>query len=173
MVLMVFFLFCHQTIRVTVLLDFATISSYWNCYVNVFFLYCHQTIIFTVLLEFETISSCWTWYGNVFFLYCHQTIKSCRVIRNWNNIKLLDLVWYWCFFFLFCHQTIRVTVLLDFATISSYWNCYVNVFFPLLSPNYHSHRVIRFWNNIKLLDLVWYWYFLSFIVTKLSESPCY
>ena len=32
-----------------------------------FLLFCHQTIRVTVLLELETISSCWTWYGNVFF----------------------------------------------------------------------------------------------------------
>ena len=33
------------------------------------FLYCHQTIRVAVLLEFETISSCWTWYSTDFLYF--------------------------------------------------------------------------------------------------------
>ena len=87
------------------------------------FFYCHQTIRVAVLLEFETISSCWTWYGNVF---------------SFIVTKLA-----------------RVAVLLEIETISSCWTWYgTDVFFPFLSPNYQSHRVIRFCNNIKLLELL-------------------
>ena len=47
--------------------------------------------------------------------------------------------------FFYCHQTIRVAVLLDFKTISSCWTWYsTDISFPLLSPLYQSHRVIRF-----------------------------
>ena len=80
--LMFFFLFCHQTIRVTVVLEFETISSCWTWYCNVFFLYCHQTIRVTLLLEFETISSCWTLYGtDIGFLLLSPNYQSSRVIR--------------------------------------------------------------------------------------------
>ena len=33
------------------------------------FLYCHQTIRVAVLLEFETKSSCWTWYSTDFLYF--------------------------------------------------------------------------------------------------------
>ena len=81
MVLIFVFFYCHQTIRVAVLLEFETISSCWTWYVNVFFLYCHQTIRVTVLLEFETISGCWTWYGtDISFPLLSPNYQSRRVI---------------------------------------------------------------------------------------------
>ena len=46
------------------------------------FLYCHQTIRVAVLLEFETISSCWTWYAtDVSFPLLSPNYQSRRVIR--------------------------------------------------------------------------------------------
>ena len=70
-----------------------------------------------------------------------------------NQIAGLGIVL--IFIFLFCHQALRVAVLLDFETISSCWTWYsTDISFPFLSPHYQSHRVIRFLNNIKLLDLV-------------------
>ena len=33
------------------------------------FLYCHQSIRVAVLLEFETMSSCWTWYSTDFLYF--------------------------------------------------------------------------------------------------------
>ena len=52
-VLIFLFLFCHQTIRVAVLLDFETISSCWTWYsTDISFPFCHHTIRVTVLLDF-------------------------------------------------------------------------------------------------------------------------
>ena len=33
------------------------------------FFYCHQTIRVAVLLDFETISSCWIWYSTDFLYF--------------------------------------------------------------------------------------------------------
>ena len=46
------------------------------------FFYCHQTIRVAVLLDFETISSCWTWYStDIFFPFLSSHYQSHRVIR--------------------------------------------------------------------------------------------
>ena len=47
-----------------------------------------------LLSDTKTKSSCWTWYATditISFLSTHY--QSRRVIRIWNNIKLLGLVW--------------------------------------------------------------------------------
>ena len=69
----------------------------------------------------------------------------------------------------------RVAFLSDTKTTSSCWTWYATDFyFPFLSPNYQSCRVIRIWNNIRLLDLVWYWFFLCFFnLSEQWESPYY
>ena len=45
--------------------------------------------------------------------------------------------------------------------------------FFFLSRQYQSCRVIRIGNNIMLLDLVWYCFFLQFNLTEQWKSPCY
>ena len=81
MVLIFLFLYCHQTIRVSDLLAFETISSCWTWYGNVFFLYCHQTSRVAVLLELQTISSCWTRYGtDISFPLLSPNYQSLRFI---------------------------------------------------------------------------------------------
>ena len=180
--------------RAASLSDTKTISSRWTWYGNVFSSVVIKLSGDAVLLEFETISNCWTWYGtDISFPFLSSNYQSCGVIRIWNKIKLLDLVWE--YFFPFCHPTIRVTLWLDFETISSCWIWYgtgfflyfqphstmraaslsdtktisicwtwygTDISFPFLSPHYQSHRVIGFWNNIMLLELVWHWSFLFF-----------
>ena len=93
---------------------------------------------------FETISSCWTRYGT-------------------------DIC------FLFCQRTVRFDVLLEIETKSSCWTRYcTDISFPFLSTHCQIRRVIRIWNNIKLLDLVWYWFFFCILnLTEQLESPCY
>ena len=117
----------------------------------------HPTIRVAVLLEHEIISSCWTWYGTDIsfpFLSPHYHIR--RVIRIWNNIKLLVLVWYWFFSAFLISPNNESRLLSDTKTISSSWTWYAtDNYFPILSPNYQSRRVIRTWNSIYLLDLVW------------------
>ena len=44
------------------------------------------------------------------------------------------------------------------------------ILFLFLSPHYQIHRVIRIWNNIKLLDLVWFWFFSVFWTSRNNES---
>ena len=68
-----------------------------------------------------------------------------------------------------------VALLSDTKTISSCWTWYaIDNHFPFFSPHYQSHRVIRNWSNIKLLDVVWYWFFSVFFnLTKQWQSPCY
>ena len=70
----------------------------------------------------------------------------------------------------------RVALLWDTITISSCWTWYATDFyFPFLSPNYQICLVIRIWNNIRLLDLVWYWFFFLcfFNLSEQWESPYY
>ena len=45
--------------------------------------------------------------------------------------------------------------------------------FPLLSPNYLSRCLIRIWNNIKLVDLVWFLFFCIFNLTEQWGSSRY
>ena len=46
------------------------------------FFYCHQSIRVAVLLDFETISSCWTWYStHISFPFLSPHYQSHRVIR--------------------------------------------------------------------------------------------
>ena len=78
-----------------------------------------------------------------------ETISSC-----WT--------WYDNVFSFIVTKLSRVSVLLEFQTISSCWTWYYTNIFSFLSPHYQSHRVFRFGNNIKLLDLVLQWFFLYF-----------
>ena len=176
--------------RVGLILDTKTISSCWTCYgallsdteiisscstwyaTAVSFLFYNPTIRVAMLLEFETISSCWTWYGTDFFCIFnlteqwesprHQTLKQ----NPFAGLGMLLI-----FIFLLCHPTIRVAVLLELEKISSCRTWYsTDISFPFLSPHYQISRVIRIWNNIKLLDLVWYWFFSAFLTSPNNES---
>ena len=124
------------------------------------FLFCHPTIRVAMVLEFETISSCWIWYGTDVFLRFqhHRTMR----VAFLSDTKTISSCWTW-----------YGALLSETETISSCWTWYAtDVSFPFISTHYQSRYVIRIWNNIKLLDLVCYWYLFSFFVTPLSESPC-
>ena len=88
---------------------------------------------------------------------------------------MLDLSWY-RFFLCVCNLTEQWESPC-FQTLKQYQVAGLGmllIFILLfLSTHYLSRRVITNWKNIKLLDLVWYWYFFSFFVTLLSETPCY
>ena len=137
-----------------------------------FFLFYHPTIRVAMLFEFETISSFWAWYGTDFFCIFnlteqwesprHQTIKQ-------NPVAGLGMLL--IFIFLFCQPTIRVAVLLELETISSCWTWYgTDISFPFLSSHYQIGRVIRIWNNIKLLDLICYCFLSAFLTWPNKES---
>ena len=130
---------------------------YWN------FILCHPTIRVTVLLDFETISSCWTWCCNGFFCIFNLTEQWEQPrYHTLKQYQVAGIGMVLIFLFLFCHQIIRFAVLLEFQTISSCWTWYYTDIFPFLSPHYQSQRVIGFGNNIKLLNLVLHWFFLYF-----------
>ena len=142
-----------------------------------------------LLSDTKTISSCWTWYAiDIHFPFLTPHCQSRRVIRIRNNIKLLDLVWYW-FYSAFLTSLINegrlvsdtrtITIcwtwygalLSDTKTKSSCWTWYaIDILFPFLSPHCQSRRVIRIRNNIKLLDLVWYWFFSAFLTSPINEG---
>ena len=171
---------CCQTLKQY---EVAGFLCYW-CFISFFY---RPPIRVAMLSEFETISKWRTWYGTDFFCIInlteqgesprHQTLKQ----NPFAELGMLLI-----FIFLFCHPTIRFAVLLESKTyqvaglgmvliffcifnITEQWesSCYQtlkqyqvlwNSFF--LSPPYQSRHVIRIWNNIKMTDLVWYWFFL-------------
>ena len=71
----------------------------------------------------------------------------------------------------------RVALLSDTKTISSGWAWYATDN-PLLSPHYQSRRIIRIWNNIKLINLVCFWFFSVFLFSPnylfllVSDKKC-
>ena len=66
----------------------------------------------------------------------------------------------------------RFALLADTKTISSCWTWYsTDIYFPFLLLHNQSCRVIRIWNNNKLLDMVWYWFFSAFLTKSDNESP--
>ena len=77
------------------------------------------------------------------------------------------------FIFLFCHPTIRVAVLSEFEKISSCWTWYGTDFFL----HFYSHwtKRVALLSDTRTISSCWTWYgndVFSFIVNKLSESPC-
>ena len=166
--------YSHLTMRVALLSDTETVSSCWTWYAtDVSFLFFYRpNIRVAMLLEFETISKWRTWYDTDFVCIInlteqgesprHQTLKQ----NPFAELGMLLI-----FIFLFCHPTIRFAMLLELETISSCWTWYgTGIFFPFLSPHYQIHCVIRVWNNIKLLDLVWFWFFSAFLTSPNNEG---
>ena len=92
------------------------------CYWYLFSFFFHPTIRVALLLEFETISSCWNWHGTAFFCTFNLT-------EQWESP---------------CYQTLKQYQVAGLGTLL------ILIFF--LSPHYQSRRVIRIWNNIRLLD---------------------
>ena len=93
---------------------------------------------------------------------CFQTLKQYQVA---GLGMLLILI----FLFLSPHYQSRRVIKIE--TISSCWFWYAtDIYLPFLSPHYQSRLVIRIWNNIKLLDLVWYWFFSAFLFSTDNES---
>ena len=46
----------------------------------IFFLFCHPTIRVTVFLDFKTISSCWTWNGTGFSVFLTAPNNESRLV---------------------------------------------------------------------------------------------
>ena len=161
MLLLFFFLFCHSTIRVAVFLNLKQYLVAGLCMVLIFlFLFCHPTIRFAVLLQFQTMSICWTWYGIDFLCIFNLT-------EQWESP---------------CYQTIKqyqvagLGIVPCYQTLKQYQVAGLGMLLMFLFVFYHPTirvTMLLIWNNIQLLDLVWYWYFFSFFVNPLWESPCY
>ena len=191
MLLMFLFLFYHPTIRAAMLLEFETLSSCWTWYGNdVFFLF------FSARYQIRRVNRIWNniklldlvWYCFFFCIFniteqwespCYQTLKLYQVAglcmvacyQTLKQYQVAGLGMLLMFLFLFYQPTIRVAVLLEFETISSCWIWYAtDIYFPFLSPHYQSRYVIRIWNNIQLLDLVWYRCFSAFLTSPNNES---
>ena len=166
MLLIFIFLICHPTVRVAVLSEFETISSCrtW-CGTDFFSAFLTSSINEGCLVsDTRTISSCWTWYAyDIHFPFLSPHYQSRRVISIRNNIELLDLVWYWFFSAFFnlneqwgspCYQTLEQYQVAGIGMLM--------MFFPLLAAIYRSRCIFRTWNNTKMIDLVWYWFFCSY-----------
>ena len=154
---MLSFLFVTKLWRVAVLLEFESISSCWTWYGTdisfPFFLPNYQSRgTIRTSNNIKLLDLIWYWY---FFSFFVTKQSESRYYWNFKQNQFAGLDTVLIIPFLFCHQTIRVAVLLELQTISICWTWYgTDISFPLLSPNHQSHRVIRIWNNIKLLDLV-------------------
>ena len=100
------------------------------------------------------------WYSFSFFV---TPLSESPCYQNSKQYKVAGLAVILIFFCIFniteqwespCYQTLQQYQVAGLGMVM--------MFFPLLSANYQSRRVFRVWNNTKLLDLVWYWFFCFF-----------
>ena len=180
--------------RVALLSDTETLSSCWTWYGIDFFCNfnlteqwespCYQTIkqyqvaglgivpCYQTLKQYQ-VAGLGMLLIIIFLFFCHPTIRV-AVLLKLKQYLVAGLGMVLIFFCIFnlteqwespCYQTLK-----------QYEVAGLFMLLMFLFLFYHPTikvAMLLIWNNIQLLDSVWYWYFFSFFVNPLSDSPCY